>query len=113
MRINAVNSRDITLTGGESKAAFAAVSDQAAVNSTQTGDKDIDRRLAAAAERLNKAAAQTNRQIRFAVHKDTHRVMLEVVDSKTNKVLATFPPTQILDMIASLESDGKLLDKKI
>ena len=113
MRISAVNSLDITARSGESGTTVAETAARIAVDSTTGDEKDTERRVAAAVEKLNTMAAQTDRQIRFSFYKDTHRIMLQVVDSETNKVLSTFPPTQILEMAASLESDGKLLDKKI
>jgi flagellar protein FlaG len=63
---------------------------------------------------LNKKAEQEeNYDVRFAMYKDTNRVIVQVVDKITNKVISTFPPEQILKMAEMVDQEFKVIDKKI
>lgn len=62
---------------------------------------------------LNKFFAVFDADLQFELHEKTHRLMVKLVDLKTNKVLKEFPPKEFLDTIASIqEYVGILLDKK-
>ncbi|VBB09441.1 flag protein [Lucifera butyrica] len=108
MKIDAVNSQ-ITMpnSGGQT-----APVDKSTVQTAPAGSLD-HKQVAKLAEKLNKDAETTNQQIRFAVYKDTHRVILEVVDKNTNNVVSTIPPEQILKMMASVDEELKVIDHKI
>lgn len=70
--------------------------------------------LANAVDVLNKKAEQEdNYDVRFAMYKDTNRVIVQVVDKITNQVITTFPPKQILKMADMVDEEIKLIDKKI
>jgi uncharacterized FlaG/YvyC family protein len=61
----------------------------------------------------NQNAEKKGPELRLAIHDETNRLIVEVVDSVTKKVISTFPPQQILALDDALEKECKLLDKKI
>jgi flagellar protein FlaG len=62
---------------------------------------------------LNQFMDEMNANLQFVVHDKTHRLMVQVVDPETNKVLKEFPPHELLDTIAAISDYvGALLDKK-
>lgn len=64
-------------------------------------------------EDLNKIMQLVNADLKFEIHERTQRLMVRLVDTKTDKVLKEFPPHELLDTIASIrEYIGILLDKK-
>jgi flagellar protein FlaG len=72
---------------------------------TDIQKESYPKHLVKAVEGLNKDAEAANRQVRFALYKDTHRIMIEVLDKDTNQVVSTFPPKQILALEASFEEE--------
>jgi len=65
-------------------------------------------------ETLNKFMDSMNAKLQFVVHDKTHRLMVQVVDPETNKVLKEFPPHELLDTMAAISDYvGTLLDKKV
>ena len=64
-------------------------------------------------EDLSKLMQSLNTDIKFSIHKASGRMMVRVVDSKTQDVLKEFPPEELLDTIGAIrEYVGALLDKK-
>ena len=62
---------------------------------------------------LSKLMQSLNTDIEFSIHKASGRMMVRVVDSKTQDVLKEFPPEELLDTIGAIrEYVGALLDKK-
>ena len=62
---------------------------------------------------LSKLMESLNTDIKFSIHKASGRMMVRVVDSKTQDVLKEFPPEELLDTIGAIrEYVGALLDKK-
>lgn len=54
-----------------------------------------------------------NAEAQFAVHEDTKRVMIKIVDKDSKEVLKEFPPEKTLDMIAKVwELAGLFVDEK-
>jgi flagellar protein FlaG len=54
-----------------------------------------------------------NADLQFVLHEKTNRMMVKIVDIKTQKVLKEFPPHELLDTLAAIsEYVGALLDKK-
>lgn len=82
---------------------------------TQQGEKaePTEKELLPITRELNKFFQYLNADIQFEMHTRTNRLMVKVVDTKTNKVLREFPPHELLDKIANIrEYVGVLLDKK-
>ncbi|HOK41069.1 MAG TPA: flagellar protein FlaG [bacterium] len=57
-----------------------------------------------AADKLNEVAKNFARSVRFSVHKETGRIVTEVVDTETDKVIREIPSKEMLDMIAKIKS---------
>ncbi|MBU2699154.1 flagellar protein FlaG [Sporomusaceae bacterium BoRhaA] len=64
-------------------------------------------------DQWNQNAEKKNQELRLAIHEETNRMIVEVVDLTTKKVISTFPPKQILALDDALEREWKLLDKRI
>ncbi|HWR45784.1 flagellar protein FlaG [Sporomusa sp.] len=63
---------------------------------------------------LNKFMQLINADLKFVLHEKTQRLIVQVVDTKEQKVLKEFPPHELLDTIAGIqEYVGILLDKKV
>ena len=55
-----------------------------------------------------------NTDIEFSIHEKSGRMMVKVVDTKTQDVLKEFPPEELLDTIGAIRDYvGALLDKKV
>lgn len=67
-----------------------------------------------AVKELNQGTQIANKQLHFLVHEGTHRLMVQVIDSKTQKVIKEIPPEKVLDAAARIkEFIGVLLDEKV
>ena len=98
------------------------ITENAAINIAKNAEKNAKKntveinaaQLSKAVDVLNKKAEQEdNYDVRFAIYKDTNRVIVQVVEKITNKVISSFPPKQILEMARMVEQEFKVLDKKI
>ena len=62
---------------------------------------------------MTKFMQLANSDIQFQLHDGTQRLIVQVVDTKTDTVLKEFPPHEFLDTIAKIrEFVGFILDKK-
>ncbi|NMC31983.1 MAG: flagellar protein FlaG [Veillonellaceae bacterium] len=69
--------------------------------------------LATVAADLSDFMQSLNTHIEFSIHEKSGRMMVKVVDTKTQDVLKEFPPEKLLDTIGAIrEYVGVLLDKK-
>lgn len=51
--------------------------------------------------------------IQFALHEKSNRLMVEVINNKTQEVVRTFPPKELLDLAAKIdEMVGTIIDRK-
>lgn len=65
-------------------------------------------------ETLNELMTQWNADLKFAIHKETGKIMVKFVNSKNDRVIKEFPPEQYLDMIANIRKYiGNVVDEKI
>lgn len=65
-------------------------------------------------ERMNKAMTALNTTLHFAIHEETNRLMVQLVDSKENKVIKEYPSREFLDLIAKIKNMiGIFLDTKV
>ncbi len=54
-----------------------------------------------------------NRRLDFRIHEETHRVVVKVIDTETDKVIKEIPPEQILQLAARIqEMIGLLVDEE-
>ncbi len=64
-----------------------------------------------ASEQLNDVMNTFDRGLRFRVHEDTERTYVEVINRRTEEVVRTFPPEELLDVMARLHDVlGMILD---
>ncbi|GBU21881.1 flagellar protein FlaG protein [Fibrobacteres bacterium R8-0-B4] len=64
-------------------------------------------------KQANKSLASYDRQIEREIHSVTKVVMYKIRDTKTNEVIAEYPPKKIQDMIAKMwELAGLFIDQK-
>ncbi|MCM0761008.1 flagellar protein FlaG [Sporomusa sphaeroides DSM 2875] len=69
--------------------------------------------VAKATDNLNKIMQLVNADLKFEIHEKTQRLMVRLVDTKTDTVLKEFPPHELLDTLGAIrEYIGILLDKK-
>jgi uncharacterized FlaG/YvyC family protein len=104
MKIDAVNSAVAPLYTEQQQAAAAKAGATVAAAPNATANTHPDR-LVQAVEKLNNSAEAANRQVRFALYNQSRRIIVEVVDKKTDEVVATFPPEQILKMAEAIEQE--------
>ena len=70
--------------------------------------------LIKAVENMNSTVDLLNRDIKFQIHERTQRVIIEVIDRKTDEVIREIPPEAFLDMVANVkETMGLLVDKYV
>ncbi|MBP2651820.1 MAG: hypothetical protein H6Q74_2645 [Firmicutes bacterium] len=63
---------------------------------------------------MNKFMQDLNADLHFKLHEKTQRLMVQLVDSRSQSVLKEFPPHEFLDTIAKIsEAVGAFLDKKV
>ncbi|SCM83659.1 Flagellar protein FlaG [uncultured Sporomusa sp.] len=73
----------------------------------------LEQDVAKATDNLNKIMQLVNADLKFEIHEKTQRLMVRLVDTKTDKVLKEFPPHELLDTLGAIrEYIGILLDKK-
>lgn len=84
------------------------------VQESEKGKADERAEIEKAVNKINKTMELFSHDIRFAIHGQTHRVMIQVIDKKTDEVVSEMPPSQILDMVAAFqEMVGLIVDEKV
>jgi len=54
-------------------------------------------------EKLNLTAKAFDTGLRFRLHEDSERLMVQVVDRSANEVIKEIPPEKVLDMVARIQ----------
>jgi len=76
-------------------------------------DAEIEKLMETPIKQANKTLSHSDRMIERAVHEVTKTLMYVVKDTKTNEVIAEYPPRKIQDMIAKMwELAGLFVDEK-
>jgi len=66
-----------------------------------------------AAAGVNAFLKSSGSHVQFAYHQEAKRMMVEVIDDRTQEVIRTIPTRELLDLAAKIgEMVGVLLDKK-
>ena len=66
-----------------------------------------------AVDQANKTLAVHDRYIERTVHEVTHAILYTIKDTKTDEIIAEFPPKKIQDMIAKMwELAGLFVDER-
>ena len=60
-------------------------------------------KLAEQVEAINGAVRSADEHLRFSVHKETHQVIVRLVDTTTDQVLREFPSEKFLDLVVNLQ----------
>ncbi|MCR5785751.1 MAG: flagellar protein FlaG [Eubacterium sp.] len=77
----------------------------------ESSENNITEVLKKAVEDINKNAG--NSEAQFAVHEETNRIMIKIVDKSTKEVIKEFPPEKTLDLIAKAwELAGLTVDER-
>ena len=98
-----------------SKSVLQENSEKTNLSDTQQGEKPepTEKELLPITRELNRFFQYLNADLRFEFHEGANRLMVKIVDTKTDKILREFPPHELLDKIANIrEYVGVLLDKK-
>lgn len=70
-------------------------------------------KLLPALEKLRKTAPIFDFRFHFLIHEETKRIMVQIIDQETGKILNEIPPEKILDLVARIqELVGLLVDEK-
>ena len=87
-------------------------------SSSSAGEKNVELLrengfIADAIDKLKKAGDIFNRRLEFKVDEDTHRIVVKVIDTETDKVIKEIPPEQIIELAAKIqEMVGLLVDEE-
>ncbi len=60
--------------------------------------------LDGAIQQMNQAAEALNVELRFSIHEGTERIMVQVVDKQSQKVIREMPPERVLNMVAQIQN---------
>ncbi|MPL97841.1 hypothetical protein SDC9_44036 [bioreactor metagenome] len=64
-------------------------------------------------DEMNKLMQMLDTDLQFALHERTNRLMVQIYDTKEQKILREYPAHELLDTLAAIhEYVGILLDKK-
>ncbi|MDR2693744.1 MAG: flagellar protein FlaG [Chitinispirillales bacterium] len=81
--------------------------------SVKEEDADFEKTMDESIKQANKSLASYDRQIEREIHSVTKVLMYKIRDTKTNEVIAEYPPRKIQDMIAKMwELAGLFIDQK-
>jgi flagellar protein FlaG len=78
-------------------------------NTSQDGKEAINQAI----EKLRDLGDLFNRRLDFRMDQETHRVVVKVIDTETDKVIKEIPPEQVLRLAAKIqEMIGLLVDEE-
>lgn len=76
-------------------------------------DKNLLQEVEEAVRKLNNTAEAMNLDLRFTVHEDSDRWMVQVVDIQEDEIVREIPPEKVLNVVAQIQSlIGVLLDER-
>ena len=83
------------------------------IRAKDTGYFEDKAHISEALEKLKHTGEIFNRRLDFRIHEETHRVVVKVIDTETDKVIKEIPPEQILQLAARIqEMIGLLVDEE-
>ncbi|MCK5568910.1 MAG: flagellar protein FlaG [Spirochaetes bacterium] len=83
------------------------------IRAKDTGYFEDKALISEALEKLKHTGEIFNRRLDFRIHEETHRVVVKVIDTETDKVIKEIPPEQILQLAARIqEMIGLLVDEE-
>jgi uncharacterized FlaG/YvyC family protein len=82
-------------------------------SAAEMSDEELAKVMEEPVKQANKVLSGYDRQIEREVHAVTKTMMYKIRDTKTNEVIAEYPPKKIQDMIAKMwELAGLFIDQK-
>lgn len=76
--------------------------------------KEQQEELEKQAKKLNEAIASSGKELKFKYNDEAEQLYVEIIDSKTQKVLSSLPPEFLIDLSVKMkEMIGMFFDKKI
>jgi len=107
---NSPNSTGIEQIKGDN--AECGISTQS-VNNDKSENAGFEKAVNDAVDKVNKAIANSGRELKFSIHEKTKEIMVKVLDSETKEVIREIPPEKVLDMVAKLwEMAGIIVDER-
>jgi flagellar protein FlaG len=86
-------------------------------NVVVTNEQDVSENraeVAKAVDKLNQTVELYNQELKFVLHDETQRFIVQVIDKASEEVITEMPPKKILDMVAAFkEMVGLLVDKRV
>jgi len=75
-------------------------------------EADETRLIKRMTEMLNESAQYTHKWLRFRLHEDTDRLIVQVLDAETLEVIREIPPEELLDLASRIhEMIGLFIDE--
>ncbi|NLO39463.1 MAG: flagellar protein FlaG [Ruminiclostridium sp.] len=72
-----------------------------------------EKMVMSAIEKANKIMLASGRSLEISVHESTKKIMVKVIDTKTDEVIREIPPEKLVDLIANLmELAGIIVDER-
>jgi flagellar protein FlaG len=79
----------------------------------KSGTNKIASELVEAVEQVNDTAEALDLGLRFRLHEETDRFIVQIVDRKSNEVIKEIPPERLLNLVGQIhDMIGVLLDEK-
>lgn len=107
----------VSVTGGQTEQTTSAQANKVSTQESDTSSQDKnDKEKQMQMEAIESATAklkEANKSFEFAVHEDTKRIMVKVIDKDTDEIIREIPSEKVLDMVAKMwELNGLLVDEK-
>jgi len=110
-RPNSMPQEDLVV---KSSSGFPVNEESYKTEKTGDADKCSKESMETVTDGLNDFMQSLNTNLKFVLHQKTDRLMVQIVDIKTQKVLREAPPKEILDVVARIHDlVGALIDQKI
>lgn len=79
-----------------------------------SGAKDNKMNIDAIAEELDRIGFTQNKKLRFSIDRESHEILIKVIDPETNKVVKILPPEELRKLHYKIkEAIGIIFDKLI
>ncbi|MBP2662140.1 MAG: flagellar protein FlaG [Firmicutes bacterium] len=110
-RPNSMPQEDLVV---KSSSSFPVNEEAYKTEKTEDTDKCSKESMETVTEGLNDFMHYLDTDLKFVLHQKTDRLIVQIVDIKTQKVLKEAPPKEILDVVAKIHDlVGALIDQKI
>jgi len=76
--------------------------------------KELEEEVKESVKDVNEIVDKVKEGLSFQIHEDTEKMMVQVIDVKTEEVIKELPPEEMLDLEARIhEMVGILIDEKV